>query len=363
MCSVLGDFQTWIGVLASLLVLCIALGNNNLHSQILKGTKKRIRESIGEAERLMASFTHSLNIPNNPNNKVNGISPNRIKMLLLQAERQQRINVALANKPTIEKERVRTLKCIENRLISVTAPFYSLILCLLLFIFDGFGLLGWLKENVIMTFLSILLTVSMAYWSVMWTKDYQYVRHIINTKPLDILNKRSKQWINILNGMLAITIFVFFVALASHPEINISVGRMLVFGIGLAGGFIGTSLPMALKSLKGTNLPYSHIVVHTLVFTVYCGIATWILTGTLPWSKTTGSLLFAYSSTYPLVFFWSLFILVNGLIIPFMMTRWAYQLVGDKAMTHIDKQKATLEAELKIIDYKIHIIQNQEKYL
>lgn len=359
--GLLDSFQTWIGVLASLLVLCIAVGNNNLHSQLLKTTKDRIDRSVNEARQLLLSYITSCQREDSMRTvNYERVSRIRTKIKLLNAERQQVISLRLANKPTIEDERSKILKCIEERLITVTAPFYSLISCILLFILDGILILGWIRENLIMTFLFILLVVSIAYWIVLWIKDYRYVCHIINSGTISLKDKRNKHWINLLDGILALIIMVIFVAFASHPEINVTIRRWLVFGFGLGAGFVVSSLPMAIRSLKGTNLPYGHTFLHSLIFIVYCGMATWILTGSFIWSKSTASILFVYKSTHTLIFIWSLFILVNGLIIPFVMNQFAYKKIGDTAMAHYEMQKVKLDQELKNIDIRLKILQELE---
>lgn len=117
-------FQTWIGILASLLVLCIALGTGNLHSQILEKTKEQIQESIKKAHELLESYIVSKD--RSLDQSYAKIKGGRLRMdiQLLIVKRQQLINLSLADKPRIEAERSQTLKCIENRFITVTAPFF-----------------------------------------------------------------------------------------------------------------------------------------------------------------------------------------------------------------------------------------------
>lgn len=129
--------QTYVGVVASLLVLCLVLDRSNIIQSLLKGTRDNVRKSTVtlksrveciEAEalkRLQQSFAR--------NKKGNGNADSDL------ADAKLRMGFIISDLPLrieVIKHAEAMLRHVDSMRIRVLAPVYSLICCIGLFMLD-----------------------------------------------------------------------------------------------------------------------------------------------------------------------------------------------------------------------------------
>ena len=182
----LSGSQTFLGVLATIIILFIIANNSNLIREILKEVKEKI---AGSVKRLQINTDFS------------GIIDSADYKLILWYQRAEKKgkNEELENEASkwtakvnsirqelqlkymdVELYNPEVLKKIEESKEQLLAPFYSFIFCLIIFIFDELLMAYSLNCNdFFLTFLSFFIIESYVFWTITWLNFILYIHHDI----------------------------------------------------------------------------------------------------------------------------------------------------------------------------------------
>lgn len=182
----LGGSQTFLGVLATIIILFIIANNSNLIREILQEVKKKISYSV-EALKINTDLSEILNSPEyklilwyqaakkDDENDELGAETSKwtAKVNSKRQELQLRYMGVEVNNPGV-------LKKIEDSKEQLLAPFYSFIFCLVLFIFDELlKAYSVACNDILLTFLSLFIIESYVFWAIVWMNFIRLMRHDI----------------------------------------------------------------------------------------------------------------------------------------------------------------------------------------
>ena len=175
----LGYSQTFIGVLTSLVVLCILDSGNFIHG-ILGKIGDRIDEEI-------KSLDKSLDLKS----KIEGQSNYKLFQLFIRTSENKKLKMsaleldmtlnASFNKyksyftPQFIKPASSLVDKIKNSKEQLIAPLYVLLYCVVIFVCDEMVCAKLVAEDFIVTFLTIFTSFSFVFWGILW---YVFVRNI-----------------------------------------------------------------------------------------------------------------------------------------------------------------------------------------
>ena len=149
----LGGSQTFIGILASLIVLCVILDKSNFIHSILDEIGKRIDEEIKSLDKAVG-FDVINDVPANSDYK---LLQRYINELRVEAKTRPECKQLLISAMAI-------------------APFYALLFCLTGFICDEIvvGVAG--TSDFVVSFLTIFVAFSGIFWLMMWKIFFRDIR-------------------------------------------------------------------------------------------------------------------------------------------------------------------------------------------
>lgn len=194
--TLLGDSQTFLGVLATLLVLCLfyegrrrshktpipdenanpetgdeEVGGNNFLFRILHSEKERIKEKISEIEKKFADLGDSLSVSEiyekiriiSGNENADQNVKNRAGLFLSKYSRiQSKLKI------TTVADQFKLMSTIETDNEQFRAPLFSFALSILAFCLDEFWILCPNWHDVISVFLGVMTLISTIYWTLIW---------------------------------------------------------------------------------------------------------------------------------------------------------------------------------------------------
>ena len=180
----LGNSQTFLGVLATIIILFIISNNSNLIREILKEVKEKIAKSV---ENLQVN-TDLSNITNTSEYKLiswfqkagdgdEKLLDEASKWTAIVNSKRQELQSKYMD---VELKDPEILKKIEESKEQSLAPLFSFIFCLILFVFDELLKAYSIKCNdFLLTFLSLYIVVSYVFWIMVWMNFIFYMRHDI----------------------------------------------------------------------------------------------------------------------------------------------------------------------------------------
>lgn len=356
----LGYNQTFVGVLASLLVLCLALDSSNILHTLLKGTRKNISSAI---KRLAI--------------KVDGTSAEKFKdKSYKELERRLKKDkwdiearrlkakwdldadeIIAGLKPAVLADSNNMLKHIDSLRLKVTAPLYSLLCSLVLFAFDAIAYTSPSSIDFIVSVSTIWLALSMILWTVLWIRCNEAMSANYGKARQKKKRNESRRMILILDqlltdksnrvsgGMSMILCVIVFASIfllgCLSAKGNLTVCRSACLA-GILAGPMSAALWMCCRSDTKDEYPYRHAIQHAVWLLLYS-----ILTCLVVFAfDSIVNVRFAYTSTSLLTSLWCMFILTNGILLPCGIPYYWYIRTGDIAKRYVED--SSKEMKLKI---------------
>lgn len=342
--SLLGGSQTFLGIIATLTILCILHNDGNFITKMLSLVYDRIKKEIGElSKKVKVAQSDStewkllmLFLSNDKQDELHEEGARVMRDINSRIDEKsiEYMGLEVTNKPFLD----HVSTCSEH----IMAPFYSFLYCLLVFIYDEVLRSGIPGKDWILSSLAIFTFFSFVLWTLVWTHFFRSnsvgYQHIQRPKKICDFLKKCSSFVGELGNIGAsgvrIMVCVFFLLLALRG-IGFFTGisewgakAVLVMALLLPGLFIGFAKYLA----KGGKPEYTHVVIasHIFIAWVVSMVFAFLIHGTVDYFPHLEGCLFEYDSLMLLKFFILFFALMNGIIFPFLFPYISYMaLYGD----------------------------------
>lgn len=354
----LGGSQTLMGVLASLIVLCVLIDKSNFIHAILEEISKRIKEEISNLD-TATGFDEIENVSGESDYKLlirhirelqqkqdDGTISEAEKIALSKAARMEiKLNTKFSSLKSIPsnaflKPAQDLLDNIVNSKVQVIAPCYALLSCLVIFLCDEIIVGFSSTTDIIITFLSLFFVYSLCFWILVWIiflknikiEESNSLGHHVGSK------KEPKSFGNrVLNFLLPCHIFVKMLQRVSWMKMLILIPLIYICCLFISylmpqiclkrfiAFFIGLILPICIIAYKKANnkslisFTYEFCFKHfgelcliSIILAIMTVIACHI-------SDSIKSICFMYNNFTWIKILMQLLILFSGLICPFIM--------------------------------------------
>lgn len=342
--SLLGGSQTFLGIIATLTILCILHNDGNFITKMLSLVYDRIKKEIGElSKKVKVAQSDStewkllmLFLSNDKQDELHEEGARVMRDINSRIDEKsiEYMGLEVTNKPFLD----HVSTCSEH----IMAPFYSFLYCLLVFIYDEVLRSGIPGKDWILSSLAIFTFFSFVLWTLVWTHFFRSnsvgYQHIQRPKKICDFLKKCSSFVGELGNIGAsgvrIMVCVFFLLLALGV-IGFFTGlsewgakAVLVMALLLPGLFIGFAKYLA----KEGKPEYTHVVIasHIFIAWVVSMVFAFLIHGTVDYFPHLEGCLFEYDSLMLLKFFILFFALMNGIIFPFLFPYISYMaLYGD----------------------------------
>lgn len=342
--SLLGGSQTFLGIIATLTILCIFHNDGNFITKMLSLVYDRIKKEIGElSKKVKVAQSDStewkllmLFLSNDKQDELHEEGARVMRDINSRIDEKsiEYMGLEVTNKPFLD----HVSTCPEH----IMAPFYSFLYCLLVFIYDEVLRSGIPGKDWILSSLAIFTFFSFVLWTLVWTHFFRSnsvgYQHIQRPKKICDFLKKCSSFVGELGNIGAsgvrIMVCVFFLLLALGV-IGFFTGlsewgakAVLVMALLLPGLFIGFAKYLA----KEGKPEYTHVVIasHIFIAWVVSMVFAFLIHGTVDYFPHLEGCLFEYDSLMLLKFFILFFALMNGIIFPFLFPYISYMaLYGD----------------------------------
>lgn len=342
--SLLGGSQTFLGIIATLTILCILHNDGNFITKMLSLVYDRIKKEIGElSKKVKVAQSDStewkllmLFLSNDKQDELHEEGARVMRDINSRIDEKsiEYMGLEVTNKPFLD----HVSTCSEH----IMAPFYSFLYCLLAFIYDEVLRSGIPGKDWILSSLAIFTFFSFVLWTLVWTHFFRSnsvgYQHIQRPKKICDFLKKCSSFVGELGNIGAsgvrIMVCVFFLLLALGV-IGFFTGlsewgakAVLVMALLLPGLFIGFAKYLA----KEGKPEYTHVVIasHIFIAWVVSMVFAFLIHGTVDYFPHLEGCLFEYDSLMLLKFFILFFALMNGIIFPFLFPYISYMaLYGD----------------------------------
>lgn len=342
--SLLGGSQTFLGIIATLTILCILHNDGNFITKMLSLVYDRIKKEIGElSKKVKVAQSDStewkllmLFLSNDKQDELHEEGARVMRDINSRIDEKsiEYMGLEVTNKPFLD----HVSTCSEH----IMAPFYSFLYCLLVFIYDEVLRSGIPGKDWILSSLAIFTFFSFVLWTLVWTHFFRSnsvgYQHIQRPKKICDFLKKCSSFVGGLGNIGAsgvrIMVCVFFLLLALGG-IGFFTGlsewgakAVLVMALLLPGLFIGLAKYLA----KEGKPEYTHVVIasHIFIAWVVSMVFAFLIHGTVDYFPHLEGCLFEYDSLMLLKFFILFFALMNGIIFPFLFPYISYMaLYGD----------------------------------
>lgn len=342
--SLLGGSQTFLGIIATLTILCILHNDGNFITKMLSLVYDRIKKEIGElSKKVKVAQSDStewkllmLFLSNDKQDELHEEGARVMRDINSRIDEKsiEYMGLEVTNKPFLD----HVSTCSEH----IMAPFYSFLYCLLVFIYDEVLRSGIPGKDWILSSLAIFTFFSFVLWTLVWTHFFRSnsvgYQHIQRPKKICDFLKKCSSFVEELGNIGAsgvrIMVCVFFLLLALGV-IGFFTGlsewgakAVLVMALLLPGLFIGFAKYLA----KEGKPEYTHVVIasHIFIAWVVSMVFAFLIHGTVDYFPHLEGCLFEYDSLMLLKFFILFFALMNGIIFPFLFPYISYMaLYGD----------------------------------
>ncbi len=342
--NLLGGSQTFLGVIATLTILCILNNDGNfitkmlslvferIQKQIEILSQKRIKVAPSESTemKLLVRFLSEENqdeLHNEGAKVLRDINNN------IDAKSIEYMGLEGTNKPFWE----RVSTCSEH----IMAPFYSFLYCLIVFIFDEVLRSSIPGKDMILSSLAIFTFFSFVFWILIWahffrsnSADYQ---HIQCPERLCAFFKSCSGIVERQGYIIALLIRIFVCVLMVAGTLTaiywVSLHEsgakiLLIFALLMPGLLIGIAKYLA----KEGKLEYTHILIasHSVIALIVSTLLALLIHLSVDYFPQLEICLFEYSNLMWLKFAILFFALMNGIIFPFLFPYISYMvLYGD----------------------------------
>ena len=222
--SLLGGSQTFLGIIATLTILCILHNDGNFITKMLSLVYDRIKKEIGElSKKVKVAQSDStewkllmLFLSNDKQDELHEEGARVMRDINSRIDEKsiEYMGLEVTNKPFWD----HVSTCSEH----IMAPFYSFLYCLLVFIYDEVLRSGIPGKDWILSSLAIFTFFSFVLWTLVWTHFFRSnsvgYQHIQRPKKICDFLKKCSSFVGELGNIGAsgvrIMVCVFFLLLA-----------------------------------------------------------------------------------------------------------------------------------------------------
>ena len=362
----LGYSQTFIGVLASLLVLCIVLDKSNFIFNILNNIKEQIKNEIAELDRDTGfnniddissgfGYTYLEEYIVNLKNKIQGGGDEEDKTLLENALAMEiKIRTAfnqLKSRKSIEvlkpaDELIQSIGCANEQII---APLYALFCCIIVFMCDELVVYFPTTCDYIVTFLSIFFLTSIIFWLLVW---YNFLQNIqfrkISTKQdtKSRLKNLHINWIWLALGCVVISSLCWYISVYISM---MWLKCLLVIGLGIIFPIMLVAIIKFLNHYESKSFSYVTCIKHFLMFAFLSLLLTGVMCCFTSIFDSASESCLIYQNFYPIKILILSFILLFGIVFPLVMPFIGYKYIPKFVMLRLGENNKSMQEELKIL--------------
>lgn len=173
--SLLGGSQTFLGIIATLTILCILHNDGNFITKMLSLVYDRIKKEIGElSKKVKVAQSDStewkllmLFLSNDKQDELHEEGARVMRDINSRIDEKsiEYMGLEVTNKPFLD----HVSTCSEH----IMAPFYSFLYCLLVFIYDEVLRSGIPGKDWILSSLAIFTFFSFVLWTLVWTHFFR----------------------------------------------------------------------------------------------------------------------------------------------------------------------------------------------
>lgn len=342
----LGGSQTFIGILASLIVLCVILDKSNFIHSILDEIGKRIDEEIKNLDSTVGIEVIN-DVPENSDYKllhyyIDGLNKKKDK----DPEAKRSFNKAVAMdmklqatfdqlksgySPKLLKPAHDLIEKIQDSKEQVIAPLYALLFCLAIFICDEIVVGIASASNFVVSFLTILTIFSFLFWIMMWWIFHRDIRIVTESasSPTTGQNKNSFMYKFIKWKWMYLVLPVFYAFC-----LFISTFVPIVWIKWLIAFLVGFILPIyCIASMRAKDHHVFGFYTYEYIFKHFVGlllmsllIAAVTIVGCVL-SEDISSACFTFENFVVLKISVISFIFISGLLLPFLMPYYGFKRV------------------------------------
>lgn len=362
----LGYSQTFIGVLASLLVLCIVLDKSNFIYNILNNIKEQIENEIAELDRDTGfnniddissglGYTYLEKYIINLKTKIQKGGNEEDKTLLENALAME-IKIRTAFNQLKSKKSIEVLKPADELLQSVCsaneqiiAPLYALFCCIIVFMCDE--LVGYFPStcDYVVTFLSIFFLTSIIFWLLVWYNFLQNIQFRKTSTKQDVksrFNSLHINWIWLALGCVVIS------SLCWYASVYISttwLKYLLAIGLGIIFPIIIVAIIKFLNHYDSKSFSYVTCIKHFLMFAFLSLLLTVVMYCITSIFDSASESCLIYHDLYPIKISILSFILLFGIIFPLVMPFIGYKYIPKYLKLRLGENNKSMQEELKIL--------------
>lgn len=358
----LGGSQTFIGILASLIVLCVILDKSNFIHSILDEIGKRIDEEIKSLDKAVG-FDVINDVPANSDYK---LLQRYINELRVEAKTRPECKQLLISAMAMDMKLQATfdqlksgysskflkpahdlIEKIQRSKEQVIAPLYALLFCLTVFICDEIvvGVAG--TSDFVVSFLTIFVAFSGIFWLMMWKIFFRDIRIETEEGSSQKTKVFVSRWIRWKWMCFAFPMF-YATCLFLSTFISIIWAKCLIsFTIGIP---ICVMAWLKAKSHYEFGFyTYEYVFKHFGGLFLISFLFAVVTTGGCALSDDVSSVCFTYEDFVALKITVILFVLISGLLFPFLMPYYGFKRVLNIVKDEVKSSKQSMERELSSI--------------
>lgn len=383
----LRESQTFVGVLISILTLCILMeskDNSNIIKRLIKyATDRRIKRINSLIK--FHSEPQDVSAKENDNTRREAYKDRGcLSSFLRYAEKSDKLlaekkfveeGVYLQSMATVEqlcvitidesdRQRVKQLTGnLSKRYLPAMASFYSLLYGLIIFLCDEIAILwGARTKDFIVSFTAGITSLSIAFWLVLWIAflftnrlngySGEGDRNDTYLKRFAFLVDPGKFWRFILTGMLLFVTSIFISAFAPAAAGQRTI--VYVIGVFLPVSALCISMLGNAKGVYGRS--HESVAMHLMGFTLLCLLWTAIIficdyTRPDTWQIKIG---YTLNEEKILRFVSEIFILLNGLVLPYAVPVYAVRRIGTDINSIASRKIKGVLKKHKLLNKEIH---------
>lgn len=372
----LGYSQTFLGVLASLFVVCIVLNPNNFIYNVLKNIENRIQDEIKDYDNNVSNFNKIEDLENEfgyrflvqyiNNNDEKDITDNDEKditgkknesLTKKAMEKEMEIRTRFNQlKSRSSDEIIRPAFEILNGILTsektskewVIAPLYALFCCIVLFICDELLMgLPFLCDAVV-SYLAIFFSISIIFWIIIWVNFLSRI-YSYNSKNFEIdfvsqkkSNNKKLNWKWISSGI--IICFICWWCALYIPFIWLK--QVIALGVGILCPVIIAFYKLS-RDYESPMFTSEFCVNHFLLLSFISLLYTIIISIFVNYIDNASYCCISYTDMYPLKIIMIVVVLIIGLILPLIMPIIGCKLISKLLKNKLHEGNVQIQEEIK----------------
>lgn len=363
----LGYSQTFIGVLTSLVVLCVIVNTSNFIHEILEKIGNKIDKEID-------TLDHTINIEAAYDKNVKVKAPYKLLQQFIKGsgmgekrtlEEQDILyreallldmmlkasfdNFKSEYSPKLIKPARVLITAVKDTKEQVISPLYVLLYCILVFICDELVYNIPTIESFVVTFITAFTILSFSFWGLIWTSfmtsiqiDFGKMGEKRSEKEICMCD--HLKWVNtsfyiILSCIISLVISKFLI-----PMDLVVFKKILFYGIGLFAPIIVVAT-LKIRSRFGLK-EYLYMFVFDHFFCLL--FLSLVVSGIIVYENAL-QICFIYENFVVIKFMIISFIIINGLLLPFIIPFKGFYRVLNRVKKEIAEIQTKLDDELKDI--------------